>query len=161
MCIRDRAQGIPAATLGDEYVVLHPGAQLPSRRWAPARFARVADALAEQGYTVVLTGTAGEAPLAQAVKAAMRHRPLDLVGRTTLWTFAALVEQARLVVCNDTGASHVAAALATPSVVVSSGSDVSRWAPADFRTHRVLWADRECRPCAHPVCPHPLSLIHI
>lgn len=151
------AQSLPAPPLGGQYVIVHPGAQLPSRRWAPARFARVADALAEQGHTVVLTGTPGEAALGQAVKAAMRHRPLDLVGRTTLWSFGALIEQARLLVCNDTGASHVAAALGTPSVVVSSGSDVSRWAPADSRTHRVLWAERDCRPCAHPVCPHPRS----
>lgn len=152
-----RLPATSAAPLGERYVVVHPGAQLPSRRWPPARFAQVADALAEQGCTVVLTGTAGEAPLAQAVKAAMLHRPLDLVGRTTLWTFGALVEAASLVVCNDTGASHVAAALGTPSVVISSGSDVSRWAPADFQTHRVLWADRECRPCAHATCPYPRS----
>lgn len=151
------SQATPAAARGDAYVVVHPGAQLPSRRWPPARFAQVADALAEQGYTVVLTGTAGEAALAQAVQAAMRHAPLNLVGRTSLWTFAALVERARLVVCNDTGTSHVAAALGTPSVVISSGSDVSRWAPADARTHRVLWAERECRPCAHPTCPYPRS----
>lgn len=151
------APGVPAVPSGNEYVIVHPGAQLPSRRWPPARFAQVADALAEQGCTVVLTGTPGEAALGQAVQAAMRHAPLNLIGRTTLWTFGALVERARLVVCNDTGASHVAAALGTPSVVISSGSDVSRWAPADFRTHRVLWADRACRPCAHATCPYPRS----
>jgi ADP-heptose:LPS heptosyltransferase len=49
--------------------------------------------------------------------------------------------------------SHVAAAVATRSVVVASGSEVARWAPAPASMHRVLWHDRPCRPCAHEVCP--------
>lgn len=142
------------AAAGSRYVCVHPGAQLPSRRWPAERFAAVADAVAASGATIVLTGTDGEAPLVAAVKERMRHAAVDLCGRTTLWTLGALVERAALVVCNDTGISHVAAALGTPSVVVSSGSDVARWAPADARRHRVLWSDVPCRPCAHAVCPY-------
>ncbi|MCK7497731.1 MAG: glycosyltransferase family 9 protein [Comamonadaceae bacterium] len=134
-------------------VVVHAGSQLPSRRWAPERFAAVADALAGRGLRVALTGTDGERPLVAAVRQAMRAPALDLVGRTDLWTLGAVVERASLVVCSDTGLSHVAAALGTPSVVVASGSDVARWAPADARRHRVLWHPVPCRPCAHPVCP--------
>ena len=142
------------------YVVVHAGSQLPSRRWPPARFAQVADALAALGLQVVLTGTAGEAPLVGAVRAAMHAPALDLAGRTTLGAVAALIRDAALLVCNDTGVSHIAAALGTPSAVVCSGADAARWAPLDHGRHRVLAHPVPCRPCAHAVCPiegHPCA----
>lgn len=144
----------PGAYGTQPYVCVHAGAQLPSRRWPPERFAQVADALAERDCSIVLTGTAGEAALVAQVEQAMRHRPVNLCGRTDLWTLGALVERARLVVCNDTGISHVAAALGTRSVVVSCGADVARWAPLDATRHRVLWHDLPCRPCAFAGCPY-------
>jgi ADP-heptose:LPS heptosyltransferase len=143
--------GLPG---GRAYVCLHPGSQLPSRRWPVERFAEVADALAERGHAIVITGIQSEALLAAALQGAMKKAAVNLVGQTTLWELGAVIEGARLLVCNDTGVSHVAAALGTPSVVVSSGADVSRWAPADELRHAVLWSDQPCRPCAHAVCPY-------
>src|SRR5690606_31992826 len=128
-------------------------AQLASRRWRPSRFAAVADALHASGRTVVLTGTPAEAELVAGVARRMRAPAIDLSGRTTLWTLGALLERAEFILCNDTGISHVAAALARPSVVVSSGSDVARWAPLERRLHEVLWQDMPCRPCSHSDCP--------
>jgi ADP-heptose:LPS heptosyltransferase len=134
-------------------VCVHAGAQLASRRWLPKRFAAVADALADEGLQVVLTGTAAEAPLAARVATAMRQRAANLAGATSLGGVAALIAASRMVVCNDTGVSHLAAAFGTPSVVVCSGADPQRWAPLDQRRHRVLWHDVPCRPCGHAVCP--------
>lgn len=149
----------PGAYGAQPYVCVHAGAQLPSRRWPPERFAQVADALAERGCTVVLTGTAGEAVLIDAVQRAMSHPAVDLSGKTDLWTLGALIERASLLVCNDTGVSHLAAALGTPSVVVSSGADVARWAPFDRQRHQVLWHLVPCRPCSFARCPydHPCA----
>ena len=155
--------GISRATgdgaLPRPYAVVHAGAQLASRRWPAGRFAQVADWLATRGLRVVLTGTVGEAPLTRAVCAGLgasaRERTLDLTGRTDLGALAALIDGARLVVCNDTGVSHLAAALGTPSVVVASGSDPGRWAPLDHGRHRVLAHWTDCRPCAHAACPFP------
>jgi ADP-heptose:LPS heptosyltransferase len=135
------------------YVCVHPGARFPSRRWPAARFAATADALATLGMQIVLTGTPAEAALTRAVRNAMRAPAVDLTGRLTIGTLAALVDGAALVICNDTGMSHVSAAVRTPSVVIASGSEVARWAPGDAVRHRVLWLDRPCRPCAHEVCP--------
>jgi ADP-heptose:LPS heptosyltransferase len=147
--------------LGDApYAVVHPGSQLASRRWPAQRFAEVADALAADGMRVVLTGTGAEIPLVQETKAFMLQPALDLAGRTTLGGLAALLSRARLLVANDTGLSHIAAATQTPSVIVACGSDPQRWAPLNCALHRVLWREIECRPCAHRECPigHPCAL---
>jgi ADP-heptose:LPS heptosyltransferase len=141
---------------GDEgvrYVCVHAGAQLPSRRWGAQRFAAVADAIAQRGRTVVLTGSPAEAELIGEVETRMRHTPINLCGRTTLWTLGALIEGAEAVICNDTGVSHVAAALCRPSVVISCGSDPDRWAPLDQTRHRVLAHAVPCRPCNYRECP--------
>ncbi|MPS98063.1 MAG: glycosyltransferase family 9 protein [Pseudomonas sp.] len=135
------------------YAVVHAGSQLASRRWRPDQFAAVADRLVQAGLSVVLTGTRGERHLVDCVAALMMHKALNLCGKTDLWTLGAVLSSARLLVCNDTGLSHMAAALATPSVVVACGSDTSRWAPLDTRCHRVLWHDVACRPCAYRDCP--------
>jgi ADP-heptose:LPS heptosyltransferase len=134
------------------YVCVHPGAQLPSRRWPLDRFAAVVKLLDRQGWRVVVTGTAAESELARAL-VEQCSAVTDMTGRTTLWQFGALVGGAALVVANDTGISHVAAALGTPSVIVSCGSEPERWAPLDARRHRVLAAPAPCRPCAHATCP--------
>lgn len=135
------------------YVCMHPGSRLPSRRWPPERFAAVADVIASWGYIVVLTGTREEADVARQVQTAMRRPAVNLVGKTSLGSFAALLREARLVICNDTSTSHIACATQTASVVISSGADVERWRPLDTHRHPVLWHDAPCRPCAHAVCP--------
>jgi ADP-heptose:LPS heptosyltransferase len=136
----------------DRLVLVHPGAQLPSRRWPVERFAEVARALAHDGWQIAVTGSAGEAPLTARV--ARDANAIDLAGHTSLGGLAALVARARLIVCNDTGLSHVAAAMRTPSVVVASGSDTHRWAPLDHARHRVLADWPACRPCSYHDCPY-------
>lgn len=137
------------------YVCVHAGARLPSRRWPPQRFADVADRLIASGLSVVLTGSRDEAALVAQVRRHMRHEAVDLSGKTDLGALAVLVAQAAMVVCNDTGMSHIAAALGTPSVVVSSGADAARFAPLDAQRHAVLAAPAACRPCMHFSCPLP------
>ena len=110
--------------------IVHPGGSRPERRWPAERFAALANALADDGLAVVLTGTPGEADATRAVGAAMDIPAVDLTGRTSLGALAGLVEAARLVVANDTGVSHLAAAIGTDSVTVFSASDRERWAPA-------------------------------
>ncbi len=141
------------------YACIHPGARLPSRRWSPKRFAQVADGLAARGLQIVITGSEQERDITHAVISAMHAPALDMTGRTDLGALAVLVAHARLVICNDTGISHVAAGVATPSVIICSGADPARWAPLDRRRHRLLYADMACRPCAHNVCPigHPCA----
>jgi ADP-heptose:LPS heptosyltransferase len=116
--------------------LIHPGAGTPSRRWPPDRFAKVADGLAEMGFRIAITGNQHERHLAAAVKAGMDAPAADLTGRTSLDELAAILERSSLLVCNDTGVSHLAAALHVPSVVVFTDSEMARWAPLDRELHR-------------------------
>lgn len=128
------------------YVCIHPGARNAARRWAPRRFAVVADALVERGLQVVLTGTAAEYGTAGAVAAAMRHPVVNAAGPMSLGALAALIRDARFVLCNDTGVSHLAAALRVPSVIVFLAADPDRWAPLDESLHRALYDAESCVP---------------
>lgn len=120
------------------YACVHPGSRSVDRRWPPDRFAAIAEGLVERGFQVVLTGTQDEAQITRAVAALSRAPLIDLAGKTSLGAVGALVSGAGLVVCNDTGISHLAAALCTPSVVLFSSSDPQRWAPLNRRMHRVV-----------------------
>lgn len=83
----------------------------------------------------------------------MRTAAVDLSGQTELGVLGAAIESSRLLVCNDTGVSHVAVGVGTRSVVVSSGSEIRRWRPLDRSLHPMLGADVPCRPCTEVACP--------
>jgi ADP-heptose:LPS heptosyltransferase len=121
-------------------VLVHPGAAYAARRWPPDRFAAVVRWLAEQGSRVVVTGSPGEAALAERI-CALADRPgvMALAGRTDLVELAALVASARLVVSGDTGVAHLASAYRRPSVVLFGPTPPARWGPPVDGPHTVLW----------------------
>ena len=125
--------------LQEDYVCIHPGARKAERRWPTGYFAGVADGLAALGFQVVLTGTKEEAHLTAAVAQQMEVSAVDLAGKTSLGALAALVSRAHLVVSNDTGISHVAAALKTPSVILFAVPDFVRWVPQNRQLHKPIW----------------------
>jgi ADP-heptose:LPS heptosyltransferase len=122
------------------YICIHPGARTRDKCWPAARFAEVADLItAESGLGVVLTGGPGEADLTASVAAHMRSPVVDTAVRPlSIGAMAALMNGARLLICNDTGVSHIAAGLRLPSVVIFSVADMTRWAPLDGRLHRCI-----------------------
>ena len=134
------------------YAVLHPGASAPTRRWPVERYAAVGDALAGDGLAVVLTGVPGERRISAAVTAAMRAPAVDLTGATGLGGLAALLRDAAVLVGNDTGSAHLAAAVGGASVTVFLPGDPVRWAHRGPR-HRSIAADVACAPCPHLECP--------
>lgn len=102
--------------IGDRpFALLAPGGEA-SPRWPAARFARLAATLAgELGLTVLVEGSAGEAPLLQQIAAAAAH-PAVRARQDVLEIFAALLTRARLLVANDGAAIHFAAALGAPAL---------------------------------------------
>jgi ADP-heptose:LPS heptosyltransferase len=109
-----------------------------TRRWPPEQFALAADRLASFGLRIAIMGTLEERPIVQAVLRRMNGSAIDLSGQTDLGTMGALLSRAAGLVANDTGVSHLAAALHVPSVILSVGSDPHRWGPLDRERHRLL-----------------------
>ncbi|MPY85265.1 MAG: glycosyltransferase family 9 protein [Actinophytocola sp.] len=123
-------------------VVVHPGAAYPARRWPASQFAVVAHALAARGHHVVVTGNSNERPIAADVAhdAGLPSNAV-LAGHTDLEQLAAVVAEARLVVCGDTGVGHLATAYDTPSVLLFGPTPPQHWGPpADDDRHVPLWA---------------------
>jgi ADP-heptose:LPS heptosyltransferase len=152
---RDRAAAARLAArpgLRRPYALIHPGATSPARRWSPERFAAVADCLAAHGLGVALIGTREERTRTAAVARAMRHTGVDLAGCTDLGAVAALLEGAEVLVANDSGPAHLAAALGTPSVTIFLSGDPVRWSH-DAARHPVVRAAVGCNPCPHLSCP--------
>jgi lipopolysaccharide heptosyltransferase II len=139
-------------TLGQPLVVMHPGASAASRRYPPEQFARAADMLVEaSGCEIVLTGDAGEADLVQSVRQRMSNPSHCLVGRLSLAEFGALIGEADLLISNNTGPAHIAAALGTPIVDLYALTNPQH-TPWQVES-RVLYHDVPCRNCFKSVCP--------
>ncbi len=118
---------------------LHTGAKDAARRWPAECFAALADMLVERlGARIVLTGSESERAITTAVRRSMHHEARDLAGTTSLGEFTAVIEALDLLVTNDTGASHIAAATETPSVVLFGLSRPEGWAPLDRGQHRIV-----------------------
>jgi ADP-heptose:LPS heptosyltransferase len=147
---------VSGAHVPDPYVVVHPGASVESRALPPARAADAVEALVQAGYTVAVTGTAHEkSTVERVVGGSADHSAVrNLAGATDLAEFARLVAGAAAVVCGNTAAAHVAAAVGTP--VVEAFAPVvppHRWRP--WRVPHVLLGtlDIACRDCRARQCP--------
>jgi ADP-heptose:LPS heptosyltransferase len=135
------------------YVVLHPGASVPARRWSQGRFAALAAALARSGHGVVVTGSAHEAALTASVAGADAR---DLGGATDLATLAGVLAGARAAVVGNTGPAHLAAAVGTPIVSLFAPTvPVERWAPYTDGTVVLGDIDIDCAGCRARLCPVP------
>jgi ADP-heptose:LPS heptosyltransferase len=145
-------------------VVVHPGASDTRRRWPPERFAAVADELVAAGARVVLTGNAAEREIVASVARQMRCAAEDVAGRLSLSALTGLLARADLLVGNDTGPRHLAAAVGTPTVAIYWVGNVITAAPLFRDRHRVLasW-NLQCplcgRNCITDDCGHRPSFV--
>jgi len=135
------------------YVVVHPGAAVPARRWPAQHAAHAVAALVDRGWQVVVTGGPDERRLTAEVAGAAGT---DLGGRTDLAQLSGVLARASAVVVGNTGAAHLAAAVGTP--VVSLFAPVVpavRWRP--YRVPHLLLGDQHapCRDTRARECPVP------
>jgi ADP-heptose:LPS heptosyltransferase len=139
---------IAAMALPSPLVVVHPGASAASRRYPPESYARALELL---GCEVVLTGDAAERDLVEGVRALIALPSRSLAGRLDLAELGALIEAADLLICNNTGPAHIAAAVGTPVVDLYALTNPQH---TPWRVEsRVLFHDVPCRNCYKSVCP--------
>lgn len=134
------------------WVVVHPGASAPSRRYPEEHFAAVIMQLSrEHGFHVLLTGSADERPLLERLARHGDGRARALAGELDLAGLAALIARAPVLISNNTGPAHVAAAVGTPVVDLYALTNPQH---TPWRvTNRVLYRDVPCRNCYRSVCP--------
>jgi len=127
-------------------VVLNPGAQKASKRWPAERFAAVADALAADGAAVAVSGAPAERAVLDHVIEAARAAILDLpAAGLGLAALKPLLARTSLLITNDTGTRHIAAAVGTP-VVSLFGPTSPAWTEIDFPLERIVEAPGDLDP---------------
>jgi len=139
---------------GEILVGVNPGAFYGgAKRWLPERYAAVADALSQRyGARIAIFGSQGEHSVAEEIARRMERRPLLMAGQTTLGQLMGLIKECSLLITNDSGPMHLAAALDVPQLAIfGSTSDISTGplsGNAEVIKHAV-----ECSPCFLRECP--------
>jgi lipopolysaccharide heptosyltransferase II len=155
---RGRARELLAGRgVADEapFIVLAPGANWSFRRWPAERFGRLAALARERhGVASVVTGSASDAALADAVVSESGGTAVSLAGLADLRGLAAVAARARAFVGNDSGPLHIAASQGTPVVALFGPNTPLRFAPRGAPS-RVLWPRTPCSPCDQKRCRRP------
>lgn len=156
---------------GGSFVALAPGGaanvkeEMAMRRWPAGHFSRLAGLLLQAGLRPVLLGAGGDTRIAAAI-AAEQPAVLDLTGRTTLAEAAALLKRARLVIANDAGLMHLAAAVDARVLSLFGPTHPDEKKPL-AEGSVAIWKGEAmaCAPCYHdgvfPACAHGECLARI
>jgi ADP-heptose:LPS heptosyltransferase len=135
---RDTAEADAAlAGVPGPLVALHPGARDGRRRWPAEHFAAVGDGLADRGARVVVTGSAAERAVVAAVVDRMRHPAVPLVDAVSVGGLAAVYARCAVVVSNDTGPRHLAAAVGAATVGIYWCGTLLNYGPLTRSRQRV------------------------
>jgi lipopolysaccharide heptosyltransferase II len=138
---------------GERIAVLMPGANWITKRWPAEHFAALVEPLKERfGLSSVIAGGKDAAEVAGQIPGA-----IDLTNKTTIPQLVALLERADLVIANDSGPMHIAAALNRPLVTLFGPTNPVRTGPY-ARPDSVVRANIDCAPCYRKQCPHQRCL---
>jgi heptosyltransferase-2 len=135
-------------------VAIAPGARWATKRWGPERFAAVADALAGDGYRIVLCGGPGDREAFDAFRAAARAPISADLSSLPVDALAAAIARVQLLVACDSGPVHLATAVGTPVLALFGPTSARRWGPSP--PGRALSLGLACAPCSNhggDVCP--------
>jgi lipopolysaccharide heptosyltransferase II len=139
---------VAALSLPSPLVLVHPGASAASRRYPPESYSSALDLL---GREVVFTGDPAEKALVESVRSRLAVPSRSLAGELSVAELGALIDAADLLICNNTGPAHIAAALGTPVVELYALTNPQH-TPWQVES-RVLFHEVPCRNCYKSVCP--------
>lgn len=153
-CTEAEQQWAQSTLQNDNVIAINPGAAYGSaKRWLPERFAEVGDTLAKRyDARILLTGGPGETEMGRDIAAAMHCQPLNMIGKTSVREMMSLLAHSRLLVANDSGPMHVAAAFSTPIVAVFGPTDHTTTCPASENV-KIVRKQVDCAPCLLRQCP--------
>jgi len=132
---------VPADLQGKVYYVVFPGAGTPDRRWPVQNFSMLSSLIYRAtGWVGVICGGSGEETIATALTEKCDAPLLNRTGQTSLPDLISVIAGARLLIGNETGAIHIAAAVSTPSVCILGGGHYGRFMPyrPELKTSRPL-----------------------
>jgi len=151
--LRIKPVSCPGLAPSASYVVVHPVASVPSRSIDLAQAAAITAALRDEGWEVVVTGTAAQR---EAGRVLAQAGALDLVGGTTFSQLAAVLAGAGCLVVGNTGPAHLAAAVGTPVVsLFAPVVPVERWGPWGVPSAVLGDQQAPCRGSRARDCPVP------
>ena len=147
--------GLPASS---PWIAMNVSARWETKRWPPQQFAEAADRLVDtRGIPIVFMGGPAERPETRAVMMLMRRKAVDLTGQTPVGLLPSLLRHATVLVTNDSGPMHIAAAVGTPVVALFGPTDPVKTGPYG-QGHVVLSHAVECRPCFRRECSRAVVL---
>jgi len=133
----------------DMRIVLNPGAGGSDKKWAKEKFAALANELFSTygDARIFITGVAGERPLGEEIKKLVNHGNIyNLAGETTLRELGALLEKSDLLITNDSGTMHMAAAVNCPIIAIFGPTNPYRYGPVGTK-NIVVHSKIDCFPC--------------
>ena len=137
---------------GNKLVAISPGARSNLKRWLANGFAEIADGLIEEERVeIIMLGDSEDKPLIRKIIQTMRHKPIDLSGRTSLREAAALLKKCALHITNDSAPMHIGAALNVPTLAIFGPTDWHKYGPAGNQDV-ILHSTLDCSPCERAEC---------
>jgi ADP-heptose:LPS heptosyltransferase len=136
-----------------EYTLVHLAAAFETKQWDVEKFSELASGLTNTGIQVVVTAGPGQDALLKKFSSLVASPDIHVIAPLPLSRFTALAALCRLYVGNDTGATHIAAALGRKIVVIFGSSDSRVWHPWGVE-YRLVASDLPCIPCPGYQCLH-------
>jgi ADP-heptose:LPS heptosyltransferase len=146
------ARLLGAEGIGEDFIIVAPGAKSHLKRWPEDSYAQLSDRIASEAkVAVVFTGLGEESDTVENISKKMRAKSHNLANRTGLRELAALLRRARLLITNDSAPLHLACAVGCKVLALFGPTDSEKYGPTGY-SDRVIFKKLACSPCESALC---------